>query len=80
MENIIKFNFLGNYDQAMEAALKLIPKTAREREIKIVCSGSGYGRRTPTQTITVKFDNHHVYAVVTEAADIFDNEQIEKGI
>lgn len=80
MENIIKFYFLGNEDQATEAALKLIPKTAKDREIKIVrSSGSSY-YQTPTYRVTVTFENGHVYAVITEAADIFNNESIEKGV
>lgn len=69
MESEIRFYYQGNYDQAMNAALKLIPKTAKSREVKIVC-GSSY---QSTYRVTVKFSNHHVYAVITGAADIFDN-------
>jgi uncharacterized protein YaiI (UPF0178 family) len=78
MESEIKFYFLGDYDQAMGAALKLIPKTAKDREIKIVLvSGSNYNQPTKHR-VSVKFVNEHVYAVVTEAADIFDNEPMER--
>ncbi len=77
MENTISFYFLGNENQATEAALKLIPKTAKNREIKIVCSDSGHGHNTPTYRVTVKFVNYHTYAVITNAADIFDNAPTE---
>lgn len=79
MENVINFYFLGDYDQAMAAALKLIPLTANDREIKIVRASEGYDHHLPSNRVTVKFTNNHKYAAITSAADIFDNELTEEG-
>lgn len=75
MENQINFYYSGNEDQATAAALKLMPKTGKNREIKVQRYSDGYGHRSPIYQVTVRFINHHVYAVVTEAADIFEQKE-----
>lgn len=68
MESKFGFKYLGDRDQAMAAALNLIPDTAVNVEIKI----SYVPGLIKRQEVAVRFVNNHSYAFILNPLDFFN--------
>ncbi|MGP4950728.1 hypothetical protein ACTXGO_00945 [Psychrobacter sp. T6-1] len=68
MQSEFGFKYLGSRDQAMAAALKLVPDTAVNVEIKI----SYVPGLIKRQDVVVRFANFHSYTFILNPLDFFN--------